>query len=114
EILAAINVIKQRFFAAVSQVHAPHGHRHDFRSGSLVGAAHLRKTPVLARAHNQARTKVPSRNLQNVVIHRFFQAPSRARGPCARARMPVASAGTWGACTWDSLPRAYVVPSRTC
>jgi hypothetical protein len=68
----AIDVIEQRFFTPVSQVHAPDCHRHNFRSRGLVGARHFLEAAVLSRAHNQARVKLFICDAQDVVIHRFF------------------------------------------
>jgi hypothetical protein len=53
EYFFAINVIEQRFFRAIGQVHAPDGHRDHIRARSRVRSRHFLKAAIFPGAHDQ-------------------------------------------------------------
>ena len=62
----AIDVIEQRFFGAVGEIHAAHRNGHHVRAGGRVRARHFLKAAIFSRADNEPRVESAARDYQLV------------------------------------------------
>src|SRR6266704_4400353 len=83
--LFAVDVVQQRFFAAVGEIHAADGNGDHVRAGGGVRAGHFLKAAILPGSNDEAGFERPARDNQ-IVRHGGPQEdfrPSEARGQIA-------------------------------